>query len=430
MNSTLKFSRKLREIFTQIPNSPILKNAITVYLVQIISYLFPVITVPLVARLLGPIGLGNFGYVLQVSAFMTLIIDYGFIISAVRNTAKNQSDLNYLSNLMSEIFSTKAFIAGVIFMSILVFPGFTPAGIEHEWMFLAWLLSVSQAFGLFWLFQGLERMQIPGALDFITKILTLLGIYLISRSTLNVSGVLYCYIMAGFCSLAFAYWFTINRLGIRLKLVKMSEIYAQLRNGWNLLITRLVSNNLSLISGILLAWLVSREAVGYYFAADRLIRAILAFVWPVSIVMVPHLSRIAYEERSSDRLKTINISFLKYGGLLTLFFAIIFTILAKPLVLVLRFGPAFEQSILIFRVLALLIPLNFLANVITQQWLIPLKLDNALIVVYLAAVLVLIAAIFVLVPSLSAMGMAISVLLAEFTIVVVGLVVLKTSKKL
>ncbi len=412
----------------QIPNSSILKNAITVYAVQTISYLFPVITFPLIARSLGPIGLGNFGYTLQVSAFMTLIIDYGFIISAVRNTAKNQSDLDYLSNLMSVVFSTKAFIAVIIFIAILVFPEFTPAGIQHEWMLLAWLLSVSQAFGLFWLFQGLEQMRIPGVLDLITKILTLLGIYLTSRSTLNVPGVLYCYIIAGFCSLIFVYWFAIIQLRIRLKLVDWSEIYIQLRNGWNLLITRLVSNNLSLISGILLAWLVSREVVGYYFAADRLIRAILAFVWPISIVMVPYLSRVAHEEQSSVKLKIINTSFLKYGGLLSSLFAVLVMILAKPMVLLLRFGPAFEQSIPVFRALALLIPLNFLANVITQQWLIPLRLDNALIVVYLIAALALIAAIFVLVPSLSALGMAISVLLAEFTIVIVGLAVLMISK--
>lgn len=71
---------------------PVVKNALSLLTVQIAKYILPLVSIPYLARILGP---QEWGLVIfaQVSAqWFEMILDYGFNLSATREIARNRDN--------------------------------------------------------------------------------------------------------------------------------------------------------------------------------------------------------------------------------------------------------------------------------------------------------------------------------------------------
>ena len=65
-------------------------NVFSLGVVQIANYVFPFITVPIVSRIIGPDRLGVLNFSSAFMAYFTLLINFGFDLSATRAIAANR----------------------------------------------------------------------------------------------------------------------------------------------------------------------------------------------------------------------------------------------------------------------------------------------------------------------------------------------------
>ena len=64
------------------------KNAAALYAIQFAGYIVPLVTLPYLSRVLGPAGFGLLLFSQSFALWASMIIEYGFNLSATRDVAR------------------------------------------------------------------------------------------------------------------------------------------------------------------------------------------------------------------------------------------------------------------------------------------------------------------------------------------------------
>ena len=122
----------------------LIKNIASLGVVQIVNYIFPLITIPYISRIIGPTGLGTINYITAVVAYFTVIVGYGFDLTATRKIAYNPTSIRNRRLVLMEYLMHPVFRVNTGFGYILPSPrqacGLTVAQ-QHEGRspyYLAW----------------------------------------------------------------------------------------------------------------------------------------------------------------------------------------------------------------------------------------------------------------------------------------------------
>lgn len=168
---------------TQFLRKKLVQNILALYGVQVARYILPFITIPYLARVLGPSAWGLVAFTQAFAMYISLVAEYGFDLSATREAARSRDDKHRLSELLAGVLGAKLSLALLaVTIALLVQPLIT---IFREYPLLLWMglfWALAQAFNMLWYYQGLERMKLVAALDIITKILAVAGILLFIRA--------------------------------------------------------------------------------------------------------------------------------------------------------------------------------------------------------------------------------------------------------
>lgn len=167
---------------------------------------------------------------------------------------------------------------------------------------------------------------------------------------------------------------------------------------------------------LLLGALAPVAAVAAYGAADRLVRAALNFLEPLSRALLPRLARW-HADGAPEWENTVSRLLRWLGGGSLLAAAVV--VAAAPPLVPLVFGAGYAGVVPVLQALSALLPLVTVATVLGFYWALPARRDGVLLRgTALAGVtnLLLVAA---LVPSWGAQGMTVAVLAAEGTMVAV-----------
>jgi polysaccharide transporter, PST family len=121
-----------------------------------------------------------------------------------------------------------------------------------------------------------------------------------------------------------------------------------------------------------------------------------------------------------------------YGIVGTLVF--VFGFILAPFVINTMFGAKYQDGVIYFRYLLILVPLISINTVLAYHVLIPAGRERSMTQIYIAASLLSAASIYILVPKYLGYGMVVAMVLPEiFALVVMAIVTLhslKTSQKL
>jgi polysaccharide transporter, PST family len=108
------------------------------------------------------------------------VVEYGFDISASRETSRQRNDPQRLSALISGVLGAKSLLAIGCVLGALFSRRFThhiAPSLAMFWASTVW--GVCQGINMLWFFQGLERMRLASALEVSGKVLATLSIFLL-----------------------------------------------------------------------------------------------------------------------------------------------------------------------------------------------------------------------------------------------------------
>jgi PST family polysaccharide transporter len=372
-------------------------------LLQIASYIFPLITVPYLARVIGTVGFGKVAFASAVITWFISIVTWGFDYTATRDVARDKDDIDKISETFSNVFWTRFFLTviclAILILLIVLIPKFKA---NASVLLVTFLLVLGHVMFPEWLFQALERMRYITILNLLSKILFTIAVFLFVKEPsdyiLQPFFLSLGYILSGIMSM----YIILVRWGVKLRLPSLRLIFETLKNGLDVFVNNFVSNLYNNLSIVILGFYSGNIANGLFDAGQKFIDVAIRFLNILSRAFFPFLSRRIDKH---NLYAILNISVGVFSSLLLFIFA--------PLLIKWFYTPDFIDAITVLRVLAISIVFLCMNNVYGVNYLI---LQGHEIIVRNISVVCSVAGLFlafILIPKLSFVGAAITILISR-----------------
>ena len=405
---------------------PVAQNIFALSWVQLATYVIPLVTLPYLARQLGPSGLGLVVFAQSLALTLNLLLEYGFSLSATREIARRRGRQSEVATIAAGVLGAKLVLLAAItvlaLVCMLAIPEFRHA---PEYLWLAWLDAVALGLLPGWYFQGIERMRLFGAAQVAARVLTAIGIFVLIDD--HADGWKVLALQAAFDGLCAIVLFGVMARGIELRRPTVRSALATLRHGRSMFALNGAVSLYTTLNPFVLGLVAPQSQVGFFGGAEKVTRAASRFMVPISMSLFPRVSSmIARDAHAAARrlarrallLQTV-LAVAAAGALVAL----------APWVVELLFGPRFDAAVPVMRILALILPLIAVSNVLGIQWMLPLGLDRSFVAVCLGAGVLNVVLLLTLGSAFGAEGGAWAVVAAEAA-VVAGLVAVLWRRRL
>lgn len=220
----------------------LIDNIFSIGALQLIMYVFPLITAPYITR---TIGVENYGLVAFANAFIQyfiLFVDYGFELSATQKISQNTHNSKNLSNIFSSVIFAKIILFCISTILVVILTLIVPKLHNNALLiFFCFLTLVGNILYPVWFFLGVERMRYITYLNILSRSIFVILLFVFIKKAddylwlpiLTSVGS----ITAGLLSIRLA----VKEFGIKLYVPKMRTIFNDLKYSTQFFLTRLAS---------------------------------------------------------------------------------------------------------------------------------------------------------------------------------------------
>jgi PST family polysaccharide transporter len=358
------------------------QNILALSILQALNYVAPLITVPYLVRVLGPENFGLLSFAQALIIYFDVVSAYGFGLSATRAVACCRREPPALAAVFWRTTYARASLmlasAAVLAVAIAAVPHLRATPLLYAAAFLTVVGTVTFPV---WFFQGLEQMRFITFAQASARALSIPALLLCVRHPedyLRAAAIQGGVPVLASVFIAPVLW---ARVPAGLPRPCVSEILQTLKDGWHVFVTQMGMVAGAATTTVVLGFVAGSTAVGYYAAAEKVIRAVTSMLGPVAQALYPHLANL--KGRSLDlTLKTMRKSFA-WIALLALAASLATFFLAGPVGLLL-WGRGFAPSVAVLRCLS---PLPFvlaLINILGTQTMLVFEMDALLSRIVLA----------------------------------------------
>ncbi len=403
------------------------ENLFSLTMLQGLTYLFPLITLPYLTRILGPAKYGMIAFAQSFVSYFGILVNFGFDLSASREISIYRDSPKKVSGILSAVTLIRIGMTLISFVIVTIiifaFDKFRKDYLLYYFTFAGILGTILSPT---WFFQGMEKMRYITILNVVARSIFLVAIFIFVRKA---SDYLYVPLIGSIGVIVagiIAQWVILRDFKVKYVVPSIDEIIHQLKEGGYIFISR-VSISFYTISNIFfLGLLTSDTVVGVYAAADKLINALKGLSGIFLITAYPFIARVVKESKKRA-LKLVGLEIKLLGGLEFLG-ALVFYFLAFYIVR-LFFGAKFDASIPLVRILIFIVPVVLVSSIIGQQLLLNFNMKRlfTLSIVYFSIVHI------ILLPFTvhwgGAMGAAYTVLFTESAIMLYKILGLRRERK-
>lgn len=396
----MRWPEELR--LSRLARHSLVQNALSLYGVYLPNYFIPLLVIPYLARVLGAAGWGLVAFAQAFGAYVGVVVEFGFFLSANREVARNREDREKLGEILAEVLGARGFLCLVCIAPALAAGIWMPIFRDHPdlyWAGLFW--GLVQGFSMSWFFQGLERMRLVMSLETPAQFLGIIAIFLFVRRpqeawlVLVIQGAAYG--LPAAIELALAY------REVPFRVPTLRSIREGLRMGTSMFLYRGSLELYARGNALILGLFVPPQLVGFYAAAEKIARASYRLLGPVTQALYPRMNYLLHNARhKAHRLARMGVVVIGIGGMaLTLF-----VYLSAPWLIRIIAGPEFTPAVPLLRILSLMPVLIAIGQAYGTQWMLPLGLDRSFNFVMLLAGGIDLVLALILAPRYADVGMA------------------------
>lgn len=339
--------KRISEIKKQINKS---KDGKTVFanfgylsLLQVAGYVFPLISMPYLARVIGADGFGKIAFASAIVVWIQTISDWGFNLTATRDVAQNRNNKEVVSRLISNVLwarSVLTLLSGIILLLVVLLIPYLRENADI--IFVTFLLVPGHILFPEWFFQAIEKMKYTTFFNLFLKLVFTVAVFVfihkredyLIQPLLTTIGYLLCGI--GALYLIFKKW------GYTLYKPQWTEIFKTIRNSTDVFINNLMPNLYNSFSVMLLGFFGGSTANGIYDGGNRFPVIFYQFQSVLSRAFYPFLSRRPDKHSFYAKLNIVSA----LAGTVIL-------VLISPLIIKIMLGDEFEKSVVVMQILSL-----------------------------------------------------------------------------
>lgn len=343
-------------------------NFISLSTLQVISYLFPLITMPYLAQVIGVKGFGAIAFAAAVIAYFSTITDWGFKYTAVRDISINRENKDAISIIFSTVIVSKIILMILSAITLLILIYFIP--LFSNYSIILWAtFAMIPGYLLFpdWLFQAMEEMKYITIMNICSKTIFTILVFCIIKTEndyvieplLQAAG----YIISGIVG----FYYAIKHFEIKIIPPSIKDCVLMMRRSFNMFISQFFPTLYNNLSIIILEAISGVKATGIFSAGFKFINITDSISQALSRAFYPFLAR------RMDK----HSFYVKLSGSISVFLSLLL-FFSADLIISVFYTSDFNQAIYIIRILACSPFFLFLMNSFGTNGLVLIGKDNIL----------------------------------------------------
>lgn len=346
----------------------LMNNFISLSTLRLLGYIFPLVTLPYLARVIGVDKFGEIAYALSIVIYFQTIVDFGFNYTAVRDMARCRSDIVEVSKIFSKIIITKSIlmILSLLFLTVLIFA--IPSFYNNRILILLTFLYIpGTIFFADWFFQAMEEMKYITILNLLSQTVFTLSVFIVIKDKadyifqpiLIAAG----YLVSGTITIILIF----RKYKVKLIIPTINEVITTLKINWNMFTVLFFPNLYSNFSIVLLKSYFGSTVTGLYSSGSKFIDLAEQLSLILSRTFYPFLAR---------RLDKHN-TYVLIGLLISVFSGLCLFFGADLLVMIF-YTDDFSQSARVIRIMSISPFFLFLMHTYGPNYLVLIGKENVL----------------------------------------------------
>lgn len=386
---------------------------------QILTLLTPLVVTPYLSRVLGADGIGTVSFIESIVSYFTLFAVLGVTTYGQREVSYVQDDRCKRSKLFWET-KTLEIITSIIVISVYV-----PFALFQDSKSIYLILSLNLfavIVDVTWFFQGMEEFGKIALRNIVFKLINIVYVFLVVRTKDDV--IWYAFGLSFFLFLSNAsLWIYLSNYVDKPEFNEIKP-FRNIKIILSLFVPTIAIQVYTVLDKTMIG-LITKNSFenGYYEQAIKLSKMALTIVTSLGTVMIP---RIGYHFGRGEIEKVNSFMYRGYRFVWFLGVPLSFGLLGVTSNFVpWFFGDGYEKVIPILGILGFLILAIGINNVTGMQYLIPTKKQNTFTITVLIGASVNFVLNFVLIKFFQSIGAAIASVVAETTIALVQLYIIR-----
>jgi len=312
-------------------------------LLQIAGYIFPLITIPYLARVVGVEGFGKIAFAAAIVVWFQTITDWGFNYTATRDVAKNRDDPEKVSEIFSNVLWARILLMLLSFGLLILAISTVPYLKENQLIILlTFLLVPGHIMFPEWFFQAMERMKFITIFSLISKVVFtgMVFVFINEKEDYILQPVFMSlgYLVSGAVSI----YLILVRWRVKIHTPQWRAVVSTIRGSTDVFITNIMPNLYYGFSTLLVGFFGGPVSNGILDAGRKFVGVSEQFISVISRVFYPYLAR-----NGSKHGVYLMIS------LVTSILGAFFLFLGAPLIIKLFYTPEFYPAVVVLQISSL-----------------------------------------------------------------------------
>lgn len=296
----------MKDKFKKILKSKVFKNGIWLTILQFVNTVIPVVTLPYITRILGTSEYGVFSIALNWVLYFQIFVEFGFGLSGARKVALlKDNDQDKLNKLYNNIISSRIilFMISFVVLNIIAFiSGFNLK--MYVSMLILFIMIIGSTFQLTWLFQGKQDMKFITIINVISRIISVVLIFLFVKSAKNLYLYCFLYSITLFISSIISNIIAFKKYNLSFKFSRIKEIKEEINDGKYLFASSAMAKIFNSFGITVLGIISSTSITGIYSAIYKIPYILTMFFFPVSQAIYPFNSSL-FKDGLDKALKNV-----------------------------------------------------------------------------------------------------------------------------
>lgn len=267
------------------------KNMLWQYGLQILKYLFPLVLIPYLTRVLGTDGYAVYAYVFSFMGVMQTIADFGFTLSGTKKVVGSCGDTEALSRLVGNITAARLMLIAILAIATFVIAQFIPIMAANvPYVMLALAAVALKALLPDFVFQGFEKMGPLTTRYFASKGVQAALTILFVHSAADLLLVALADIAGSLVGLIWSFSATKRMFGVGIAAPSIKQSVVELKDSAIYCISNVSSSLLSGFTTIIIGLaLTDNTDIAFWSLTLTTVNAVQALYTPITNSLYPHM---------------------------------------------------------------------------------------------------------------------------------------------
>ena len=270
--------------------SNVLNNTIMLYIMSVVKLIFPLLTLPYLTRILSKEGYGMVSYVKSCMSYMQLIIDFGFILSSVKDIVKANGDKKKIGQIAGNTFLAKFMLcalAGLVLTGMCVFIDVLQLNIPF--VILSFVTVASTVFLADFLFRGIEKMHYITIIYVVSKSISTLLTFVFVKGDSTMLWIPILDIISNLVAIAITL-VILKRLQIPIRISGIKSSLLMIKDSFTYFLSSVATTAFSALNTLLIGiYITDLAQVAYWSVCLNIISAIQGLYAPICNGIYPHM---------------------------------------------------------------------------------------------------------------------------------------------